>query len=265
MLLEPVHATGKKGSFVIGVDVDTLIYNVLGREISITRHGIGRRGVFYLLVKDGLSIGTITLGIFSGKKAAFKVFNEHLTYTSMGPSDNLSKELGNKSFGWGKSRILFVRDNAVVSLSMRLDLLHQADLPLDTVLTTAKAIDGALAEGARGVQRSMTVRMPCILEVEAPEVILAGREVNIKIHVAVPEDTIGDCLGFVDRMGAEIRSNVPITDKQKEVKIIRNLRFAVPRISNESEKMSFEVCYATSGCIIVSNKFDINIVKSEEQ
>ena len=253
---ESLHASAKKPQFIIGVDVNRLLHEVFGKETSISRRGTGRRGVSYSLMKNNKSIGGIEIGVFSDQTSATNIFEEHLLYTSMGPNRNLSKELGDKAFGWwgererGFRRILLVRDNVVISVYM-------PEMSSDIVMALAKAIDSALIEGTYGVCRRAIVRLPRIMKVQAQEEILAGTTVEVKVHVAVPEAVIGDSLGFVDRMGVEIRSGVPIINRHREVEIIRTLEYHVPRVLPEPEKVSFEACYATPGCLIASKKFTL--------
>jgi hypothetical protein len=242
-----MEASAEK-SHIVGVDVNKLIYHALGEKIIPVRQSVGRRGVSYMLMKNSESVGTIMIGIFSDRKSAIEIFEEHLEYTSMGPDKNLSEELGNQAFSWGMRRILFARDNAVVSVV----------LPKDLCLNVSKAIDRLLVEGAQGVAKDAIIHMPRILKVQAQEELLAGTQVDIKVYVAVPEVMNDDSLGFVDQKGAEITSGVPIIDKKREVEIVRTLRYRVPVIVGKPETVGFEICYATRGCVIASKKITLD-------
>jgi len=220
---------------VVGEDISVARMSnyVVGEEISIApQNNIRRGGPSGVVLKNSQAIGKVQIGVFSDQKRALEIFEEHLVYTSTGPGMDLSGELGNKAFGWSRDRILFTRDNAVVFVV----------LPKELCMSLSKAIDCALAEGAVGVERGAAIRMPRILKVEAPEKIFAGMEVDIKIHVAVPEDMNVD----------------------SEVGIVRALRCRMPQIKAESQTVDFEVCYATPGCVMASRKFTLDIVQKSK-
>lgn len=266
---ESLHASAKKAELITGVDLNRLMDGLVEKEVSIVRHGLRRRGVSYLLMKNNKSIGTATVGVFGDPNEALSIFRDHLLRTSVRPKETLSDDLGNRSVRWwtdrleGFTRILFMRDNAVVDVHLFLDRFIEIGGAASATMNIAKAIDDALIEGTRGVHRAPTVHMPRILKVQTHEEILTGTTVEIKVHVVVPESIIGDSFGFVDRMGAEIRSGVPVINRHREVEIIRTLEYHVPRVLPEPEKVSFEACYATPGCLIASKRFTLADVMGE--
>ena len=160
---------------------------------------------------------------------------------------DLSGKVYQRAARW-KGRILFLRDNAVVSLW----------LPQETLEATAKLIDQSLTSGAGGVRRGSSVLVPRIIDVLAPEQASKGEKMSIKVRVAVPEGSLGDRLGCADRFGVE-SWRLPVADRNGDVEIVRRLWYRVPATARDPHEMSFWVCYATAECVVASKKVTVTL------
>jgi len=144
---------------------------VIARDYGIQRCGQSHRslaateaesrGPRYRLMKSGQCVGEVQVGIFSSRREASCVFDDHLWHTSVGPDRNLTGEFGTKAVGWSYrreghdlTRILFRRDNVVVSVSVFLPRLVAMGGSTKTAIVVAKTIDSALAQGTHGVLRA---------------------------------------------------------------------------------------------------------------
>ncbi len=263
MSLGSLDASTEEDVFVIGVDPNILIQNIAGEEISIARtdsrrgdpnnlirdavtwHKVSvarknpvRRGLNFILLKNNDVVGSMRIGVFADNKSAVEKFEEYLVYTSVGPDKDLSDELGNKAVGWGMNQVVFVRDNVAVAFNMRLDKLIPTGVSPDVVMTMAKGIDEALANGFHGVHRASVLRMPRISEVEVPKEIFAGTKTEVKIHITLPKDVNGD----------------------SEVGITRLLRYCTPTIESEGRKdVCYEITYVTPNCVVTSKQVVLTI------
>ena len=231
-----------RGELVVGVGVEDLVHGALGREVLVSAGRVGRRGVRYKLREGHDGMGFIVIGVFADRQAALKIFDEHLTFTSVGPDKNLNGEIGNKAVAW-RRRVLFVRDNVVVSLYFT---RWSGDIE-----RAAAAIDSSLAAGGRGVRRGETVIVPKIKDVEIPREIEAGVKAPVKIVVVLPQEGLGDVLSFADRYGVATMGPV-LADPSGEVEIVRTAQWYTPRFGGPAR--SIWVCYATADCVVVSKE-----------
>jgi len=219
----------------------------LTENISIVQErNLERLGRRYLLRKSGDWIGSIQIGLFSDQKdSAAKIFKYHIRHTSMGPNKDITAKLGDKAVGWweesnkGFGRILFIRDNVVVNVSLSLRKLIPMGISGETTMEIAKAIDTALGEGTMGVRRGKVLKVPRILAVETPKEIFARSKIEAKVHVAIPEN--------------------PQDKDSKEIEIRRTLPLYVPFVSpdeksEDKKTFTYEVTYITPGCVVTSQK-----------
>lgn len=239
-----------KSDLITGVNLRELIAKSIGSDVSLLSRTVRKRGVFCILIKGKKQIGSVQLGVYADRQSALDAFKEHLRFTSVGPDRNLGKSVGEKAVGWSGKRILLMRDNVVVNVG----------LPPRLLLRAAKAIDQALVKGTGGVQRGHKIHVPRITKAEAPKKIREGTVVDIRIHVVVSEGANGDGLGCVDAMGAPA-SYVPLMDPKGNVEVIRTVRYHAPRRVDKPMKVTFWVCYATSGCIMTSKEVTLKVTK----
>ena len=234
---------------VVGVDVPALIHSALGDKVSVSKGEAEPRGVtFSILAKDGKTIGIIQLGVFGDKKIASKMLEAHILRTSMGP-DRMGNNIGEKAAVW-KNRIVFVRNNAIVSL-----VLRQPEL----LITTCKSIDNALAEGKAGVKLGTMVHIPRIIKVALPERFVAGTVVPIKVQIVLPKEEIKEGnLSFTDNMG-KVAYGLPIVDSKRDVLIQDNetilvytAQYHVPKVPGKT--VTCWACYATRDCCTTTSE-----------
>jgi hypothetical protein len=220
--------------------------------VTITReHNIESRGRRYRFVRDHEGVGGVQLGVFPDPDTASKIFKDHLRHTSMGPDKDLTPELGERALRWsfrgeGKDliRILFIRDNVVVSIHV----FSRHGVPkggtTETIMALSRAIDAALASGTRGVQRGNTLRTPRVTAIEFPADTPERTSLTARIRVVIPEN--------------------PEDKDGREVEVVRSLPFYTPGLSAENKAkpehtVTYYVTYVTPGCVIASRDVTITL------
>jgi hypothetical protein len=189
--------------------------------------------------------GSIQIGSFPDPNSAIKIFAEHILHTSMGPNRNTSKELGDISAGWwderykGFRRILFIRDNTVVSVSLFLERFLEIGGKAIATMEIAKEIDNALAQGTLGVQRGTVLKVPRIVAIETPPKLISRTQVEAKVRIAVPVN--------------------PQDKDSKEDIVIRMIPFHVPSVDAPGNKLTYEVTYITAGCVVTSQQVTLTV------
>lgn len=208
-------------------------------------NNLERHGARFTLMKNEKAVGMVQIGVFNDPNAALKMYTDHMLYTSIGPNRNLSGDIGNKSAGWwdvrnqGFKRILFTRDNVVVSIHLFSKELISTGLSRDVTMNIAKAIDTALAEGTLGVLRYKVLKTPRILAVNMPTNVTARTKVEAQIHIAVQDD--------------------PQNKDSKETEILRTIQFSAPAVSADDKtkpekNVMYEMTYITAGCVVSSKQ-----------
>ena len=149
-----------------------------------------------------------------------------------------------------------MRDNVVISL-----YLNNTNLLL---FNKARLIDNSILKGKNGVSRGKKVRIPRWLKDESnPRSVKQGKSIEFEVSL----DSIGAGDGIwntVDSIG--VPSSRERTGYIKEPKKYSKsakcrIRFrAPPKINKTSEIRSIWVCYATSGCVVVTKKIQILII-----
>lgn len=238
----------ERGEFIVGIDAHELMRATFGAGLELSTPKVARRGLRYILMKHGRPLGGVVIGVFSDRESAIAALEEHVTYTSVGPDEDLSGELGEKSVAWGATRGIFQRDNAVIALSLR----------GERVQPYAKAIDEALMNGGQGVRRGKHVLMPRIVDVDCPEKVLLGARVKVRVRVLVPQEAFGDYLAFADRRGIPTGYLVPV-DLKRQIEVVRTFQYNAPRGTDQAGQKTFWVCYATARSVVVSRRVHITV------
>lgn len=290
-------ASAQERTLVTGVDANTLIHSVLdpvlGQDITVhllhsiiidpnqpshshtgvvldmsrSPKGIDQMGLGFRIARNKKTVAHIQIGVYASTELADKVFNETIVHKAMPPSQDLGGECGNIAFGWinasqdSTSGILLLRDNVVVAINMRVDLLIPEGVASDVVLTTAKAIDKALVEGAGSVRRGPALQMPRIIKVDVPESVLPGI-VDLKVHVAIPQAVYGVGSRGFDRLAAQAERN-PLLLNENEIEIVRVLRCSVPHIKVEIADLNYLVRYFTSDCVVTSKQVTLRALRKQ--
>lgn len=217
----------------------------------IRAHDVERRGRRYGFIRDGTWSGDVQLGVFSDPNSALAIFEDHLLHTSVGPDKNFTAEYGTRAVGWSHrregqdlTRILFVRENVVVSVYLALWRLMPVGVSSETTLAIAKTIDGALVNGALGVRRGKTLKVPRIVGVETVGTISERAKLTARVRVAVAEN--------------------PQDKDSKEIEVVRTLPFYTPGLNPEDRakpesKVTYHVTYITAGCVVTSKQMTVTI------
>jgi len=274
MLLTRVEATENEdpNNLVSGISANQLLGNVMGphglllaqRKVGSTtlvkkedpdiedlsldiKDNLMRRGRRYELIKDDFTVGSVQIGVFIDPNEAYKIFSDHILHTSMGPNKNLRTELTENSVGWwdeklkGYWRILFVRDNTVVNISLFLKRYIDLRGEARSTLEIAKAIDASLLEGSHGVKRGSVVRVPRILAVEKPQRIQGGAETQLTVQILVPR----------------------ALDKGGDYEIARPIQFQAPKVKDK-KTLEYEISYITPDCVVVSERISVVVEAKDE-
>jgi hypothetical protein len=253
MVAGALVGTSHEGTgFVSGVDAERLTERTLGTQFRAAFQAVHRQGVQYAIMGDGEPVGHLVIGVFADDTAALEAFNDHMTYSAVGPDRDLSGKIGAKGAGW-PTRVVFVRDNAAVSLWL-------GNGELDRV---ALAIDRALSRGTDGVRRDARVPTPRIVRVDCPAQLLAGHDAELKAVVALPEGPAGDHLCFTDRQGIASGYLVPIP-VGRQLEVSRSFQYRAPTGREHTGEQTFWVCYATTECVVTSRKVTVTVVPGEQ-
>lgn len=276
------QATALGDGLVMGVNLDALVRTTLGDGVALGRRVPGARGVACDLLKDGEYFGRIELGVFQGREVAMEKFTGHMFNVSAGPDKDLSGVVGDKAVAYLGMNVgekvadyrqqrscLFVRDNVVVFLSLR---VRWGD-PVER----SKMIDQALVKGKAGVERGKTVDIPRILKVDLPAEVVSGLVTPIKVLVAVSRHTKG-MLGFAEASGvgvadkgdvhkleAKETTEASAPGENVEAYAGRYLAPSPAEIRREARPLRvFWVCYATDRCVIATQKVTVTILPRRE-
>lgn len=215
------------------------------------RHSnLERWGPRFTLKKANYSVGRLQIGVFADPNAAAQVFVEQITYTSMGPNKKLGPELGDQAVGWwlesqqGFQRILFRRDNVVVSIGMDYGGDRKITVPTETTLELANQLDLALKTGSHGVSRGTTLRIPRIVRIETPAIVSERTSVSAQVRIAVPEN--------------------PQDKSGREVERVQTITLRVPGVNPEDrakpeQKTLYQFTYITAGCVVVTAETSVNV------
>jgi hypothetical protein len=210
--------------------------------ISIVRdQDIEARGRLYCFMKDDTGAGHVQLGVFSDHKSALAIFEAHLKHTSVGPDENLTAELGTKAVAWSVreegqhlAQVLFVRDNVVVRIDIPAPGFAESGGSTRVITKLASTIDCALVNGALGVQRGTTLKVPQIVAVDPLNSVPAHSKVTAKAHISVPEN--------------------PQDRDSKYVELVRDLAF-YPR----GVGVPYHITYITPGCVVASKVVTMHV------
>jgi len=196
-----------------------------GETLTIMRENDSEtRGRRYGFRRDAIWAGEIQLGVFSDPNAALQVFEDHLRHTSLGPDRDLGTAFGTKAVAWSQGqdqstrRVLFVRDNVVVSVYLALWRLVSADVSKEATLEIARRIDGALVKAMLGVQRGPNLRVPNIVAIETLGEMSAQAKFTAQVRIAIPEN--------------------PQDKESKEIEVVRTLPFHTPGLNPEDKAKS---------------------------
>jgi hypothetical protein len=237
--------------FTVGLQLPNNVPTMVEKDtppretVTIVRqHNTETLGRRYALARNGVMSGEIQLGVFSDPNTALRVFADYLRHTSVAPDRDLATTLGTRAVAWAREgqsarRVLFARDNVVVSVSLLLWRLGPASVPNEATLDIAKNIDGALVKGVMGVQRGPTLLVPRITRIETSGEMSPQGTLTAQVHIAIPEN--------------------PQDRESREVETVRTLRFHTPSLSAEDKiasenKVTYYVTYVTPGCVVASQK-----------
>ncbi len=190
--------------------------------------------------------GSIQIGVFPDPNSAIKIFAEYILHTSIGPNKNISKEVGDVSAGWwdehhnGFRRILFIRDNVVVNVSIFLEKFIDTGGSASVTMEIAKAIDTPLAQGTLGVQRGSILKVPRFSKIEIPTKLQAQTKVEAGVRLFVPE--------------------TPQDPNSREIEIEKKVPFRAPIVNESETQVTFEVTYITAGCVVTSEQVTLSII-----
>jgi hypothetical protein len=210
--------------------------------ISIIRdQDIEARGRLYWLMKDGRRAGRVQLGVFSDHASAWAIFQAHLSHTSMGPDKNLTAEFGTKAVAWSVreegqhlGRVLFVRDNVVVSIDIPAPWFAESGGSTKVITKLASIIDGALVDGTLGVRRGKALKVPRIMGVEPLNRVPVHAKATAHIHISTPENPQGR--------------------GSKYAEIVRDFAFYP-----SGAGVPYHVTYITPGCVVASKEVTIAV------
>jgi hypothetical protein len=215
--------------------------------ISIVRdQDIEARGRLYWFMKDDRRAGQVQLGVFSDHESALAIFEAHLKHTSMGPDKNLTAEFGTNAVAWSVreegqhlGRILFVRDNVVVSINIPAPGFAESGGSTKVITKLASTIDGALVNGTLGVQRGKTLRVPRIVGLEPARAVPARATIPGQVRISVPQN--------------------PLDESSSYTEIVRSHPFHTPRVDSHAkpegqEEVTYHVTYITPGCVVASKE-----------
>jgi hypothetical protein len=246
--LLPGQAAQEAPRLVVGVDAARLARAVFGEDVELSMPEVERSGIQYGVRAGGQRIGVIAIGVHTGPQAAIAAMEDCLFGISVGPDRDLSGEIGDRAVAFGSRRIVFARDNVFVSLSASEERLWRG----------VRAIDGYIVNGGAGVRRGTALRLPRVLSVDVPQAIPIGTKAAIRVHVAVPDDANADRLAIADSRGIETADFVP-SPLPGEVEVVQAFTYSVPNDPAQVGDKEFWVCYATAGCIVVSQKVSIRV------
>jgi hypothetical protein len=220
--------------------------------ISIVRDDdFETRGRLYWFMQDDTLAGQVQLGVFSDHKAALAIFEAHLKHTSMGPDQNLTAELGTKAVAWSVreegqhlKRVLFVRDNVVVSIAIPAPSFAESGGSTKVITKLVSTVDGALINGTLGVQRGKTLRVPRIVGLEPAGAVPARATIPGQVRISVPQN--------------------PQDKDSSYTEIVRSHPFHTPRVDPHAkpegqEKVTYHVTYITPGCVVASRVITIDV------
>jgi hypothetical protein len=159
----------------------------------------------------------------------------------MGPDKNLTAELGTKAVAWSVreegqhlGRVLFVRDNVVVSIDIPAPWFAESGGSTKVITKLASTIDGALVNGTLGVQRGKTLKVPVIAEVTPLSSVPAPGAATAQVRIRVPENS-------QDR-------------NSKYIEIVRDVPFYPGGVG-----ASYHVTYITPGCVVASKAITMDV------
>lgn len=246
-------AVASEHSFDVGMELPTGGVTTIQKSTPPTetlavlgeQNDLQRRGRRYVLIRDGQWVGGVQLGVFEDPNSALKIFQDHLLHTSVGPSTDLSAELGTRAVAWSHGRggqnlvrILFLRDNVVVLVRLnflRFESLNELNRTLRELSTR---IDGALASGSLGVQRGPGLSVPRITKVDVSGSPTSQTKRTARIHIAIPKN--------------------PRDKESEEVDLVRNVPVRVHSPGAGAEgKTSCHVVYISEGCVVASQSVDL--------
>ena len=195
------------------------------------------------------------MGVSEDPNSALKIFEDHLWHTSVGPDTDLSAEFGTKAVAWSHTRegqdlgrILFVRDNVVVSIGFHpLRFQPMGDMT-KTITSLARKIDDAMIKGTSGVQRGRSLATPRIIAVEILAPGSAGAKLTAEVRMAVPED--------------------PQDKESRETELVQATSFYAARPDPDEKTQSetavvYQVTFITKGCVVVSKGLVLSIDSAE--
>ena len=205
----------------------------------IWSHLVGR-GLRFSLMKDESKTGFIQVGVFLDISEAEHNFNDAVFSTSIVPLEKQDQAVGDRYVKWNRNRLIFMRDNAVVDISLFEKWSQETGTD---AMKIAKVLDTALVKGASGVHRGVEVRMPIIQSVDIPKEILPRMKIEVTLHISVPEDANDPKSAYKD--------------------ISRAVPFYVPYVkSGEQEKFEYSVIYISPYCTMATRDITIAVSSS---
>jgi len=216
-------------------------------SVVMKSSNLERWGPRFSLMKNEETVGILQLGVFPDPNSASETYMDHIFHTSLGPNRDLTNEFGNQSAGWwngqldGFTRILFIRDNVVVNISLYLKNIINMGGSANIITEIAGALDLALTEGTLGVQRGAVINVPRILVIEIPAENPARTKVEATVHIAIAED--------------------PNDPNSTEIEIFLIVPFYVPSTGSENQPMqlAYELIYITPNCVVASQEIMVTV------
>ena len=208
------------------------------------------RGRRYPLMRNESQVGVLGIGVFADPNESLRIYRDVYCHTSVMPMETLGGDLGQRSVRWsdehykGLRRVLFVRDNVVVDVSLFIDRLVEMGGLASATMEIAGAIDKALVQGTLGVRRGSILRMPRIVAVEVPAKLISRSRAQARVQIAVPGD--------------------PSDADSRDVEVVRTLPFYTPSFALKDKaepenSVTYHVTYITTSCVVVSKEVTVAI------
>jgi hypothetical protein len=246
LMLVEARAEGQRTEVVRAVDLDILVSTVLGPDVLPLRKRAQRRGLRATLVREESAVGAIEVGVFKNRGAAMAALEGHQKVSSVSRNKDVSDVIGDASVRW-KKRIVFVRDNVAVALS----------LDAATVLPAAQSIDTILMNGGAAVQRGSQVSVPRF-RVEYSRT--KGRDHSIDSEIEfISASVTNGYWSMVDSTGLVCPSLIIKTQKTLARPGILRLEIRGRAMSGARRK-PLSLCLVTPGCVVVTKEIETHLV-----
>jgi hypothetical protein len=248
----------RNGPIITGVDLpvllraaindDTLrVYDLMGGGCEIERGGKWLGRVCYLRVcpDDVLPRERAKLRDFAAQRVPTPP--EVTPEAARNPILEEGDGIGDLSVRWaGTGFLLFICGN--VSVMMQ---------GTEETVETAKAISSALRDGRPGVTRGFRLPKAPEMRVEAPERIVAGTTVTLKVRVTVPQQGRHDGLDFKGA-GENLWANgvLPFKWEGDPMEIAYTAKYSAPKDITTAE---FAAEYVSDTCVVTRKTFTLAI------